>query len=57
MSALPESMTAIEIATFGPPEGLQPTQRPMPEAGHGEVLIKVAAAGVNRPDVMQRAGN
>jgi putative PIG3 family NAD(P)H quinone oxidoreductase len=57
MSALPESMTAIEIVTFGPPEGLQPTQRPVPEAGHGEVLIKIAAAGVNRPDVMQRAGN
>ena len=57
MTALPESMTAIEIATFGPPEGLQPATRPMPSPDHGEVLIKVAAAGVNRPDVMQRTGN
>ena len=57
MTALPESMTAIEIAEFGPPEGLRPTTRPTPQPGHGEVLIKVAAAGVNRPDVMQRTGN
>ena len=57
MTALPESMTAIEIATFGPPEGLQPADRPTPRPGHGEVLIKVAAAGINRPDVMQRTGN
>ena len=54
---LPETMTAIEIAEFGPPEGLRPAQRPTPQARHGEVLIKVAAAGVNRPDVMQRTGN
>jgi putative PIG3 family NAD(P)H quinone oxidoreductase len=57
MTALPESMTAIEITEFGPPEGLQPVSRPTPRPGHGEVLIKVAAAGVNRPDVMQRTGN
>jgi NADPH2:quinone reductase len=57
MIALPESMTAIEIASFGPPEGLQPTARPVPRPGYGEVLIKVAAAGINRPDVMQRTGN
>ncbi len=57
MTALPESMTAIEIANFGPPEGLQPAARPTPRPGHGEVLIKVAAAGINRPDVMQRTGN
>lgn len=57
MTALPENMTAIEIAEFGPPEGLRPAQRPMPQAGHGEVLLKVAAAGINRPDVMQRTGN
>ncbi|MBT4489305.1 MAG: NAD(P)H-quinone oxidoreductase, partial [Rhodospirillaceae bacterium] len=50
-------MTAIEIAEFGPPDGLRPTQRPTPPAQHGEVLIKVAAAGINRPDVMQRTGN
>ncbi len=57
MTSVPEHMTAIEIAEFGPPEGLRPAQRPTPEAGHGEVLIKVAAAGINRPDVMQRTGN
>ncbi len=57
MTALPDTMTAIEIAEFGPPEGLRPAARPLPAAGHGEVLIKVAAAGVNRPDVMQRTGN
>ncbi len=54
--ALPESMTAVEIVEPGGPEVLQPAERPLPEPGHGEVLIKVAAAGVNRPDVMQRAG-
>ena len=57
MSALPESMTAIEIATPGGPEALQPTTRPTPAPGAGEVLIKVAGAGVNRPDVAQREGN
>jgi putative PIG3 family NAD(P)H quinone oxidoreductase len=57
MTTLPENMTAIEIAEFGPPEGLRPAQRPLPQPGQGEVLIKVAAAGVNRPDVMQRTGN
>ncbi|MCR9257103.1 MAG: NAD(P)H-quinone oxidoreductase [Alphaproteobacteria bacterium] len=50
-------MRAIEIAEFGPPEGLKPTGRPVPVAGPGEVLIKVHAAGVNRPDVLQRLGN
>ena len=57
MTSLPDTMTAIEIATFGPPEGLRPGTRPMPSPGHGAVLIKVAAAGINRPDVMQRTGN
>ena len=57
MTVLPENMTAIEIAEFGPPEGLRPAQRPLPQIRHGEVLIKVAAAGVNRPDIMQRTGN
>ncbi|MBT5897461.1 MAG: NAD(P)H-quinone oxidoreductase [Rhodospirillaceae bacterium] len=57
MTTFPENMTAIEIAEFGPPDGLRPTQRPTPQAQHGEVLIKVAAAGINRPDVMQRTGN
>jgi putative PIG3 family NAD(P)H quinone oxidoreductase len=50
-------MTAIEIARPGPPEVLVPTLRPTPTPSDGEVLIKVAAAGVNRPDIMQRLGN
>ncbi|SBV97842.1 Quinone oxidoreductase PIG3 [uncultured Alphaproteobacteria bacterium] len=57
MPALPETVTCIEIKAFGGPEGLVPTTRPMPEPGAGEVLIQVAAAGVNRPDVVQRQGN
>ena len=57
MTALPATMTAIEIAEPGGPEVLKPAERPMPLPGAGEVLIKVAAAGVNRPDVMQRQGN
>jgi len=55
--ALPETMTAIEIARPGGPEVLTPVQRPVPKPGRGEVLIEVAAAGVNRPDVMQRQGH
>jgi putative PIG3 family NAD(P)H quinone oxidoreductase len=50
-------MTAIEISTPGGPEVLVPADRPVPVAGPGEVLIEVAAAGVNRPDVLQRLGN
>lgn len=58
MSAgLPTTMTAIEISTPGGPEVLVPAERPVPAAGPGEVLIEVAAAGVNRPDVLQRLGN
>jgi putative PIG3 family NAD(P)H quinone oxidoreductase len=49
-------MLAIEIAAPGGPETLQPVQRPLPEPTAGQVLVKVAAAGVNRPDVMQRLG-
>jgi putative PIG3 family NAD(P)H quinone oxidoreductase len=49
-------MTVIEIREPGGPEVLVPAERPQPEAGPGEVLIKIAAAGVNRPDVMQRKG-
>jgi NADPH2:quinone reductase len=49
-------MTAIAIAGKGGPEVLQPTTVPVPQLGRGQVLIKVAAAGVNRPDVMQRLG-
>ena len=49
-------MIAVEISTPGEPEVLVPVERPMPVPGEGEVLVKVAAAGVNRPDVMQRRG-
>ncbi|WP_293944478.1 NAD(P)H-quinone oxidoreductase [Sphingomonas sp.] len=49
-------MTAIEISEPGGPEVLKAVQRPVPVAGPGEVLVKVAAAGVNRPDVLQRLG-
>jgi len=54
---LPEMMTAIDIGTPGGPEVLIPVQRPVPVAGPGELLVRVAAAGVNRPDVMQRKGH
>lgn len=53
---LPHDMTLIEITTPGGPEVLKPRQEPMPAAGPGEVLIRVHAAGVNRPDALQRAG-
>ena len=53
---LPATMTAIEIAEPGGPDVLRPAERPTPEPGLGEVLVKVAAAGVNRPDVLQRKG-
>jgi NADPH2:quinone reductase len=49
-------MTAIVIREAGGPDVLVPEQRPVPQPGEGEVLVKVAAAGVNRPDVMQRKG-
>jgi putative PIG3 family NAD(P)H quinone oxidoreductase len=54
---LPAQMTVIEITAPGGPEVLKAAPRPLPELRPGEVLIKVAAAGVNRPDVMQRAGS
>ena len=56
MADIPVTMTAVEITEFGPPDGLRPCRRdtPVPEAG--EVLIEVAYAGVNRPDVIQRQG-
>jgi NADPH:quinone reductase len=53
---LPDLMTAIEITEPGGPEKLRPTQRPVPQPAPGEVLIQVAAAGVNRPDCLQRQG-
>lgn len=56
MSDIPETMTCIEITEPGGPEVLQPATRPVPEPGAGEVLIRVGAAGVNRPDIMQRQG-
>ena len=49
-------MSAVEIREPGPPQALRLTQRPVPVPAAGEVLIKVAAAGVNRPDVLQRRG-
>ena len=53
---VPNEMTAIGIAAPGGPEALVPQRRPVPVPGPDEVLIKVVAAGVNRPDVMQRQG-
>lgn len=49
-------MRAVEIEAFGPPEGLRLVERPRPMLAPGEVLIAVEAAGVNRPDVIQRLG-
>lgn len=56
MADLPQTMTAIEISTPGGPEVLKPCERPVPTPAAGEVLLKVAYAGVNRPDVIQRKG-
>ena len=53
---LPSTMTVIEAREAGGPEMLVPAKRPLPEPQAGEVLIKVAAAGINRPDVLQRQG-
>ena len=53
---VPATMMAIDPAGPGGPEVLQPVERPVPQPGPGEVLIRVAAAGVNRPDVLQRKG-
>ncbi len=50
-------MNAIEITSFGAPEVLRAAVRPIPVAGQGELLIRVHASGVNRPDVLQRTGN
>ncbi|BAV66243.1 NAD(P)H-quinone oxidoreductase [Sphingobium cloacae] len=54
--AVPAEMTAIAIPAPGGPEALVPERRPVPVPGESEVLIRVAAAGVNRPDVLQRMG-
>ena len=56
MAQLPDQMTAIEISTPGGPEALVASRRPLPVPDVGEVLLKVAYAGVNRPDVIQRKG-
>ena len=53
---IPNEMTAIEIVEPGAPDVLQPKQIAMPEPKAGELLVKVAAAGINRPDVLQRKG-
>jgi NADPH:quinone reductase len=50
-------MKVIEISAFGAPEVLRLAERPAPVAGAGEVLIRVSASGINRPDVLQRTGN
>lgn len=54
---LPSEMTAIAISEPGGPDVLKPETVPVPQPAEGEVLIKVAAAGVNRPDVIQRKGH
>ncbi len=54
--SIPEKMAAVEIAFAGGPDALKPAQVRTPYPGEGEILIKVAAAGVNRPDIMQRKG-
>jgi NADPH2:quinone reductase len=56
-SGLPKSMTSIAIREPGGPDMLVPQEQPVPSPGEGEILVKVAAAGVNRPDVMQRQGH
>ena len=56
MHAIPDEMTAIDPEAPGGPEVLRPVRRSVPRPGVGEALVRVAAAGVNRPDVMQRQG-
>jgi putative PIG3 family NAD(P)H quinone oxidoreductase len=55
--AVPTLMRAIELSAPGGPEVLRPCERPVPRPGHGQILIRVAHAGVNRPDALQRAGS
>ena len=57
MTALPATQTVIAIPIPGGPEALVPETRPVPTPGPGEILVKIAASGVNRPDVIQREGN
>src|SRR5688500_13189504 len=56
MSSLPQQMLAVEISTPGGPEVLKPVHRQLPQPKADEVLIQVHAAGINRPDVLQRKG-
>src|SRR6476661_9359162 len=56
MEKLPAQMTVVAISKPGGPEVLIPEQRSLPQPGPGELLVKVMAAGVNRPDVAQRSG-
>jgi NADPH2:quinone reductase len=57
MSPVVSAMQAVEISAYGAPDVLRLGERPVPVAGAGEVLIRVSASGVNRPDVLQRTGN
>jgi NADPH2:quinone reductase len=57
MSALPATMRAVIAAAKGGPEVLEVVERPVPQPQEGEVLVRIAAAGVNRPDVVQRQGH
>ncbi len=57
MTDVPETMQVVEISGPGGPEVLVPAQRPVPTPSQGEILISVEYAGVNRPDVLQRAGS
>ena len=57
MTALPDTMTAIGFDAPGGPEVLHAIERPVPKPGNGEILLAVAVAGVNRPDVLQRLGD
>jgi putative PIG3 family NAD(P)H quinone oxidoreductase len=57
MNSFPATMRVVEIGSYGGPEVLKFSSRPLPEPKTGEVLIKVAAAGVNRPDLLQRQGH
>lgn len=54
--SLPTTMRAVEISAPGGPDVLKPCSRPVPTPAHGQILIRVAYAGVNRPDALQRAG-
>lgn len=56
MAPIPETMTAIGIAAPGGPDVLRPETRTVPKPGTGQILVAIAAAGVNRPDVLQRLG-